>query len=299
METLSIQACEEDQGKRADALLAEKFPQFSRSLLAGFKDSFTINGKPGKFSHKVKAGDTLSIQAEKVIQLHHVEPEAIPVPIVYEDEHVLVVNKPYGMVVHPAKGNWSGTLVNAVYGHLTIDSDEDLRPGIVHRLDKDTSGLMVIAKNLDAQHHLMDQFAERTVLKIYHALVLGYLKYSVGEMNGPLARHAKNRLKYAVDFENGKEAFTEYKVLKQFEKASLVELTLHTGRTHQIRVHLAHEGAPIIGDKLYNRKFHEYPMCLISKKLGFTHPATEEWMEFEIDYTEDFEKTLKIFQDKK
>lgn len=287
----------EDQGKRVDVFIAQKNPEISRSSLAQFKKSLKINQKPAKLSTLIKEKDHIFIKIKPIKKTTTLKAENIPIPILYEDEDLMVVNKPYGMVVHPAAGNWKGTLVNALYHKLLLSQkgEEDLRPGVVHRLDKETSGLMMLAKNLQTQEELMFAFSQREVLKIYHAVVLGYLQYSIGTIDAPLKRHPKTPFKYAVDYENGKEALTEYKVLKQFDKASLVELTLHTGRTHQIRVHLTHMGAPIVGDQIYGKKNFSFPMALLSKKLGFFHPTKKTWLEFEIDYPKDFQNTLEKF----
>jgi 23S rRNA pseudouridine1911/1915/1917 synthase len=286
-----------DQGQRVDQLIAEK-EEISRALVKKFKDALRINNSPAKLSQKVKEGDAITFSYEKEITVHHLEPEDIPVPILYEDEYLLVANKPRGMVVHPAKGNWSGTLVNALYSHLQTQNEEDLRPGIVHRLDKETTGVIVIAKDYDTQEKLSKLFRKRRVEKVYHALVEGFMQRTVDEIIEPIGRHSKNRLKFTVDELHGKKAHTRFKLLREAGPVSWLEVNILTGRTHQIRVHLSHLGHPIVGDGLYGSRFREFPMCLIAKKIGFEHPFTKEYCEFEIELPDFFTETLAHFQEK-
>jgi 23S rRNA pseudouridine1911/1915/1917 synthase len=283
-EKICFQISAQEAGKRIDIVIPERYKEIHRNLVKKYKDNLLVNQKPVKLSYLVKNNDLIEFNYHHEIEIHHLEKEDIPVPIIYEDEYLLIINKPYGMVVHPAKGNWSGTLVNALYAHLSPQDleGEDLRPGIVHRLDKDTSGLMLFAKNSKTQEQLAGLFADKKVLKVYQALVKGYMKQSKAMIDTPIGRHPKNRLKFTIDLLHGKECLTEYRVLKEYRNASLLEITLHTGRTHQIRVHLSSLKNPIIGDKLYSTIFHENPMCLVSKKIGFTHPVTKKWLEQEI-----------------
>ncbi len=297
MEYFEYVVKEEDNGNRIDSVLADKKEGLSRALIKKFKEHLLLNGKNVKLSHKVREKDQISIEYKLEIIVRELKPEKLDIPIVYEDEHLMVVNKPFGMVVHPAKGNWSGTVINGLYSHLKMESGEDLRPGIVHRLDKGTSGLLVVAKDLEAQQKMMKLFRKRRVLKIYHTLVSDFLKYSQGEIDLPILRHPKNRMKYTTS-EEGKASLTEYKLIKEFKKGSWLEINLHTGRTHQIRVHLSAIGNPVVGDKLYGSNFNQYPLCLVAKKIGFEHPIFKEYMEWEIELPHYFNKVIKEFEAK-
>ncbi|HLP17131.1 MAG TPA: RluA family pseudouridine synthase [Bacteroidota bacterium] len=269
-----------------------------------------VNNQVVKASYKVAPMDLVSVHLEKP-DLPTVEAEAIPLEIVYEDDYLLVVNKPPGMVTHPAYKNYSGTLVNALMHHTrTLSNPDPMRPGIVHRLDKDTSGLLVVAKDETTHHKLSRQFAEKTSEREYNAIAWGIFSEPEGTIEAALGRSKKDRKKVAV-MEDGKHAVTEYLVLEQFEYCALIRLRLRTGRTHQIRAHLAHIHHPIFGDPTYGgreivsggvdgKKKAEVKnlldcidrQALHARTLGFTHPATNERMRFETELPADFQRVL-------
>ena len=275
-----------DKGKRIDVYLSE-VTEFSRSHVIKLieQGKVTVSGKvPKKSGEKLCEGDEVLVELvpPKEISL---EPEDIPLDIVYEDDDVIVVNKQRGLVVHPAGGSESGTLVNALLYHATGLSgiNGEIRPGIVHRLDKDTSGLMVVAKNDDAHISLSRQLLERTCHRTYRALLEGSLKSDEGQIEAPIGRHRGDRKKMAV-VQGGRYALTDYKVIERFSRYSLVEFYLRTGRTHQIRVHAKHVGHPVVGDKTYNPnpdKLGANGQLLHAVKLEFTHPKTGKEVCFE------------------
>lgn len=260
-----------------------------------------VNGKTVKPSYKVKENDEVVVnipEAEKIDVL----PENIPLDILYEDDDIIVINKPQGMVVHPAPGNYSGTLVNALLYHCKNLSGINgiLRPGIVHRLDKDTSGVMVVAKNDKAHISLSNQIKERSVFKKYVAIVEGVIKDEEGKIEAPIGRHPVDRKKMAV-IEDGRYALTLYKVLERFKENTLVEAVIKTGRTHQIRVHMAYIGHPIVGDHVYGFKRQKFKLegqALHSSVLGFMHPTKGVYMEFEAPLPEYFKKLIEILRNK-
>lgn len=243
-----------------------------------------VNGKPSKNSYQVEVGDQIVVQAVEEEEMSH-EPENIPLDIVYEDDDLLVVNKPNGMVVHPAVGNPHGTLVNALLYHAKHLSDVNgsFRPGIVHRIDADTTGLLVVAKNNETHMALAEQLKNKTTHRKYIALCWGAIEEDSGDIIAPIGRDLKDRKKMAVTDKNSKDAVTHFRVLERYKNATKVELELETGRTHQIRVHMNYIGHPIINDKVYgNRKlFDETGQCLHAKTLGFVHPRTKQYMEFD------------------
>lgn len=296
MKKIEFQVEPLDIGQRVDVVIAQRF-SLSRSLVKKFEDSLYVNQKKVKLSYILKANDQVFFSYEEPQPIPPLSQEDISVPIVYQDEWLLVVNKPYGMVVHPAKGNWNKTLMHALYNYLPKEQDPSLRPGLVHRLDKDTSGLMVLAKDIKTQNALMQIFKKREIEKYYTALVVGRLKHSTGQINYPIARHPKNRLKFWVS-ESGKEARTDYRVKKEYAKATLVAIQIHTGRTHQIRVHFAFLGNPVVGDKLYSSSYKEFPMCLCATGLSFIHPYTGKKLDFEIPLPDYFEQTIDYFNSK-
>ena len=257
-----------------------------------------LNSSPAQKKQSVKAGDIIEINMPEPESIE-AEPEDIPLEIVYEDDELIVINKPQGMVVHPAPGNTSGTLVNALLHHCTLSAINGVvRPGIVHRIDKDTSGLLVVAKTNEAHLFLADQLKERKALRRYVALVNGNITEDSFTVDKPIARHPKDRKKMAIVY-GGRDAITHVKVIERFGQYTLVECCLETGRTHQIRVHLASLGHSIVGDKTYGikkEKFNLAGQLLHAKTIGFVHPATKETMEFDSKIPEYFEKVIKLLR---
>ncbi|MBQ2157680.1 MAG: RluA family pseudouridine synthase [Oscillospiraceae bacterium] len=294
-----IIACERD-GARLDAFLAESLPELSRSFIAGLIDSgsVTLRGKKLKKSYKTAAGDDFALDLPEPHKLE-VGAEDIPLDIVYEDNDVIVVNKPKGMVVHPAPGHSGGTLVNALLNHCG-DSlsgiNGVIRPGIVHRIDKDTSGLVIAAKNDAAHKFLADQLKDHSLSRVYEAVLVGNLREDSGTVDAPIGRHPTDRKKQAVTVKNSREAITHWEVIARYPGFTHARMRLETGRTHQIRVHMAHIGHPVLGDTVYGSK-KPVPglegQCLHAKKLRFIHPATKEPVELECDLPEYFIKVLK------
>ncbi|MDD5986769.1 MAG: RluA family pseudouridine synthase [Eubacteriales bacterium] len=291
----------EEAGERMDKLLALYLPEVSRSFLVRMveKGCVKVNGRV-ETSKKIKlhGGDDVDITVEEP-QTLAVEPENIPLAIVYEDNDVMVVNKPKGMVVHPGPGNWTGTLVNAVMYHCgdSLSSINGvIRPGIVHRIDKDTSGLLMIAKNDMAHRCLADQLMRHSITRAYQCIVYGGFHEEEGTVDAPIGRDPANRLRQAVTDHHGRRAVTHYKVLERLGKHTLLEARLETGRTHQIRVHMRHIGHPLVGDPLYGPKKDRLGVqgqVLHAYLLGFIHPATKEYMEFTAPRPEAFEKLLQ------
>lgn len=290
---------EEESGTRADKLLSEKMEGVTRSYIQKIIDEggLKLNGKPCKASAKLKCGDVLEIELPEPQELQ-IEAENIPLDIVYEDSQLLVVNKPQGMVVHPAPGNYTGTLVNALMYHCRGNLsgiNGVIRPGIVHRIDKNTSGLLMVAKTNNAHLSLAEQIKEHSFSRRYKTIVHGRFREAEGTVNAPIGRNKKNREKMCVTNENAKEAVTHYRVLRQFESCAYVECILETGRTHQIRVHMAHIGHPVMGDDVYcgrKEKYNLQGQLLHAYLLGFVHPTTGEYMEFTAPLPEHFEKVL-------
>lgn len=290
----------EQQGLRIDLVLSSALAETSRSFIQKLfeKDKISVNGKLcDSKKYKVKAGDLIEITIPEPEMLE-VAAEDIPLDIVYEDEDVLVVNKPKGMVVHPAVGNYTGTLVNAIMYHCgerLSSINGVIRPGIVHRIDKDTSGLLMIAKNDAAHESLSKQLADHSITRRYRALVYHNFKEDEGTVNAPIGRDPKNRLRQAVTELNSKHAVTHYRILERFGAYTLIEAELETGRTHQIRVHMAHLKHPLVGDAVYGPKKHTLKadgQMLHAKVLGFVHPRTGEYMEFDSELPAYFEDIL-------
>jgi 23S rRNA pseudouridine1911/1915/1917 synthase len=288
---------ENDTGERLDLFLASSL-KISRSFIAKvFEQSGVIvDGKKAKPSQKTNPGSEVIVTFEEPVEAS-AEAEAIPLEIVYEDSHLIVINKPRGMVVHPAAGNPNGTLVNALLHHCGKMSSIGgvLRPGIVHRIDKDTSGLLVVAKNDQAHLHLAKQFHDHTIERVYIAIVHGVFDKNAGTITGAIGRHPTRRKEMAVVL-HGRRAVTHYRLLEQFPKHAMIEAKLETGRTHQIRVHLSHIGHPLVGDPVYGRKDEAFSIngqALHARVLGFEHPATGEWMRFETPLPEDMERVIE------
>lgn len=286
---------------RLDAYLFEYDSNFTRSHYKNLitEGNVLVNGKQVKAGYALKVGDTVSVNLLPPKPLE-TKAEDIPLNIVYEDSDLAVINKPKGMVVHPGNGNWEGTLVNALLYNIKDLSGINgvIRPGIVHRLDKDTTGLLVVAKNDFAHVELSKQIADKTCKRIYWALLQGNLPNDSGVIKNNLGRDPKNRLRFTVVESGGKVAETHYKVLQRYKEYCLVEFELKTGRTHQIRVHAKHLNHPIVGDELYNgkSKFKTDGQMLHAKVLKFVHPKTGEEMEFSTELPEYFEKILQSLQ---
>ena len=286
----------EDSGKRIDKFICEK-AEMSRSLC---KDCFekgliTVNGKVVKQSYSLKENEIV-VMEEFELEEYEIIPEDLNLTYVYNDNDLCVVNKPSGMVVHPSLGHTSGTLVNALMYH--VDSLSDIngvyRPGIVHRIDKDTSGLLIVCKNNKSHNEIAKQLKDKTSKREYYALVYGTFEHSKGRIEAPIGRDPKERQRQAV-VENGKHAVTHFTVLETFEGFSLLSCRLETGRTHQIRVHLAYIGHPVVGDQLYGPKkvIGKNGQYLHAKTIGFVHPTTNEYMEFDSELPSDFIEKLE------
>lgn len=294
-----ILECDENSA-RIDAWLARKLEEYSRSYIQKLCQDghITVDGVGVKSNYKLKTGERITalIPEAEVLQ---VTAEEIPLDIVYEDEHIIVINKPKGMVVHPAAGNYTGTLVNALMKHCgesLSDINGIIRPGIVHRIDKDTSGLLVVAKNNHAHEFLSKKLKTHDIKREYIALVEGIIYESTGKIDAPIGRHPVERKKMSVNVKSGRNAVTHFKVLERFPAATYLELKLETGRTHQIRVHMAYINHPVIGDEVYGRKkqrFDTRGQVLHARRLTLEHPATGELMEFEAPVPDYFTRLLQ------
>ncbi len=303
MNEILIDVPQEYEGERIDKFLSTLLKDSSRNSIQKLIEDGKVlaNGNEVNKKYKVKTDDEITVLPGELKPLD-AEPENIPLDIVFEDDDLLVVNKPRGMVVHPAPGNYSGTLVNALLYHCK-DSlsgiNGILRPGIVHRIDKDTSGLLIVAKNDKAHIGLAQQIKEHSFTREYNAVIVGHLKENEGTVNAPIGRNPKDRKKMCVTMQNSKNAVTHYSVIEDFDGYSHISLKLETGRTHQIRVHMAHLGHPVAGDMVYgNDKKSAFlnGQCLHAIKIGFVHPITNEYLEFTSDlpdYFKDFIKRLK------
>ena len=310
MEQLHILVTESDTGRRLDALVPEKHPDLSRSQVqkAIKLGQVRVNGGSAKASLQVADGDLIEIDIPEPVRLEAI-PQDIPLDILYEDEWVVVINKPAGMVVHPACGNYTGTLVNALLHHCTNLSGIGgvIRPGIVHRLDKGTSGVLVVAKNDTAHHSLSNQFREHTVSRKYNALVFGTWPADSGTVQSLIGRHAADRKKMSTQTHHGRNAITHWRVLESFVGLSLVEAVLETGRTHQVRVHFSSNNHPVVGDELYGadkkiKQIASKPVLdllrtvkrplLHAYHLTFCHPDTGAPLSFEVPLPDDFADIL-------
>jgi len=297
-------------GMRLDQVLAELFTDYSRSKLQSWVKSgrVQVNGLTLKPKDKLEGGETIALDVEAEIVIT-AEPEPIPLEIIFEDDSILIVNKPAGLVVHPAVGNWNGTLLNALLNH---DANLETLPraGIVHRIDKETSGLLMIAKTLQAHNSLTQQLQDRDITREYLAITRGRMTAG-GTVDEPIGRHPTDRKRYAVR-ENGKHAVTHYRVGQRFTRHTLVQVKLETGRTHQIRVHMAHIRFPLLGDQVYGGRFQMPPDCseqlekelrsfkrqaLHAAKLGLQHPVTDEYLEWEQPLPEDMIRLLDALAD--
>lgn len=297
MEQIELIVGEEDEGTRLDVFINRKLGKLSRSHIQKLIEDgmVKVNGLNSKTSLKVKRDQLVEVNIPEPKKLE-VDAQDIPIEILYEDKDVAVVNKPKGMVVHPACGNYSGTLVNAImYKCDKLSSINGIiRPGIVHRIDKDTSGVLVIAKNDNAHMKLSQQLKNHTMTRRYVALVYGDLKNQKGIIDAPIARHKTERKKMAVGKE-GKSAVTHFEVIERLNGYTLIKASLETGRTHQIRVHMAYIGHPLVGDEVYGPKKPKIKVkgqMLHAEVLGFTHPATGEYMEFSAPMPQDFRDLL-------
>lgn len=288
----------EASGERLDKLLAEAVGEaLTRTAAANYIESglALVNGKTAAKNYKVKSGDSIVLEIPEAVEID-IQPENIPLDIVYEDKDLLVVNKPKGMVVHPAPGHYSGTLVNALMYHCK-DSlsgiNGEIRPGIVHRIDKDTSGLLMVAKNDLAHQGLAAQIKEHSFTREYECVVNGAVKED-GTVNAPIGRHKTDRKKMCVTDLNSREAVTHYKVIENLGNYTHLKCILETGRTHQIRVHMSYMGHPIAGDEVYGNGKPKWlcGQCLHAKKIGFVHPSTGEYMEFDSELPDYFNKFL-------
>jgi 23S rRNA pseudouridine1911/1915/1917 synthase len=291
--TIELVVTKSGRGLRLDRFLADQLPQFSRSRIQVLikNGNVLLNAEATRPRAILREDDQIRV-CEPPPERIKTEPEKIPLDVLFEDDDLIVINKPAGLVVHPGAGNVRHTLVNALLAYspsLSVIGGKE-RPGIVHRLDKETSGCLVVAKNDNAHRNLSRQFTDRTVEKIYLALVAGILRKAAGVIDANIGRHPTRRQRMTVLRERGRSARTEYRVLKSANGISLVECKLHSGRTHQIRVHLHHLGHPVLGDKVYGRgNATGFPRQMLHAwKLGFHHPRTNEWKEFEAPLPDDF-----------
>ncbi len=297
-ETITLTADEAAKGIRIEKWLAENETLgLTRNRIDGLLrgGNISLNDKFIIKTCKLKAGDEIKVFIPEPVSLDR--PEDIPLDIVYEDNDLLVVNKPKGMVVHPAVGNYNGTLVNALMHHCgdnLSDINGIIRPGIVHRIDKDTSGLLIVAKNNNSHIKLAEQIKEHSFTREYEAVVCGVFKEDSGTVDAPIGRSSADRKKMCVTDKNSRNAVTHYFVIERFPKYTHLKLRLETGRTHQIRVHMAYKGHAVLGDEVYGKAFKGIQgQCLHAKKIGFIHPSTNEYMEFDSELPEYFQQVLK------
>ena len=286
-----------DAGGRIDRYISDNIAELTRSAVQGLieKGMVLVNGREVSKNYKLRGGEEISVEIPEPEPMDAV-PEDIPLDIVYEDDDLLVVNKPKGMVVHPAHGNYTGTLVNALLHHCG-DSlsgiNGVIRPGIVHRIDKSTSGLLLVAKNDNSHLQLAEQIKAHSFTREYEAVACGYFKDTEGTIDAPIGRHKTDRKKMCVTAENSRNAVTHYSVIKQYGGYAHVRLRLETGRTHQIRVHLSYIGHPVLGDDVYGKPYKGLEgQCLHARKIGFVHPSTGEYMEFDSELPDYFVSVL-------
>ena len=301
MKTEEFEVMGEQEGERLDKYLSVIYPELSRSFFQKIiKDQgILVNDVPEKANYRIKSDDVVRVNFPDAVQTA-IEPENIPLDILYEDPDVLIVNKPKGMVVHPSAGHYTGTLVNAVMYHCA-DSlsgiNGEIRPGIVHRIDMDTTGSLIVCKNDDSHVKIAEQIKAHSVNRIYEGIVCGVVKDDEGTVSGAIGRHLTDRKKMAINEKNGKPAVTHYKVLKRFDKYTYMQFKLETGRTHQIRVHMASIGHPLLGDSVYGTAKSAFKylqgQTLHAKTIGFIHPSTGEYLEVSAPLPEYFVHLLE------
>ena len=300
MEEYNLESSEEWTDRRLDKVLSEYFNGYSRSFIKKLfdEDMIHVNSRSVKPSYKVKDGDMIDISVPDPVSID-IEPEDIPLNIIYEDDDVILVNKPKEMVVHPAPGHYRGTLVNGLMYHFAgslSGINGEFRPGIVHRIDMDTTGVLVVCKNDNAHRLLSEQLHEHSITRKYYAIVNGNIAQDEGTVDAPIGRSPKDRKKMAINTRNGRRAVTHYRVLERFEgRYTYIECQLETGRTHQIRVHMASIGHPILGDEVYGPKkcpFRLQGQTLHAGVLGFVHPSTGEYVEFKAELPEYFKELI-------
>ncbi len=290
----------EEAGVRIDRYLSDQCQDISRSYLQKLlkEQSVLVEEKPVKTNYKVNAGDRISLTLPKIRE-PEIMPEEIPLDIVYEDKDIILINKPKGMVVHPAAGHYSGTLVNGLMSHCRNELsgiNGVMRPGIVHRIDMDTTGVLIVCKNDMAHNSISEQLKEHSITRKYAAIVHGVLKEDEGTINAPIGRHPVDRKKMSINEKNGREAVTHYRVLERYRQFTYIECQLETGRTHQIRVHMASIGHPLLGDSVYGPAkcpFRLTGQTLHAGVLGIIHPRTGEYIEFTAPLPDYFEELLR------
>lgn len=300
-----ISISETDAGVRIDSVIAKHLPDYTRSYIQKLikEENVLINDEKIKANYKCKENDRVKVMIPPPVEVD-IKPEPIALEIVYEDDDVLIINKPKGMVVHPSAGHWTGTLVNGLMYHCKSQLsgiNGELRPGIVHRIDRDTTGLLMVCKNDTAHRDLAAQLKEHSITRRYIALVRDNIVEDEGTVDAPIGRHKTERKKMAINYANGKHAVTHYKVLERFGQYTLIQCQLETGRTHQIRVHMASIRHPLVGDTVYGgdkQPFSLQGQCLHAKVLGFIHPVTKAYMEFEAPLPEYFEQLLAKLRNK-
>lgn len=290
----------EDAGVRIDRYLSDQCQDISRSYLQKLlkEQSVLVEEKPVKSNYKVNTGDRISLTLPEIRE-PEIVPEDIPLDIIYEDKDIILINKPKGMVVHPAAGHYSGTLVNGLMSHCRSELsgiNGVMRPGIVHRIDMDTTGVLIVCKNDMAHNSISEQLKEHSITRRYAAIVHGVLKDDEGTINAPIGRHPIDRKKMSINEKNGRDAITHYRVLERFRQYTYIECQLETGRTHQIRVHMASTGHPLLGDSVYGPAkcpFRLNGQTLHAGVLGIIHPRTGEYMEFSAPLPDYFEELLR------